>query len=299
MLNNSQKGFTLIELMIAITLGLIITAAALMMFLSSQRSLAIQSGMSEIQQNAIFGLTALTYDLRHANLDTNSAYISNTQPGSGVVFNQAQVSGLPTALTADQVTRVSTNNGSMNEPSDQLTIQYVARQPMTNCEGNTVPNDTLAVQRYYIDRLPNEQQGGGDVRFGLWCDAAGSVTTRAGASENSRMGDGAVVLIPDAESFKISFGTRGFNNTVANRDDDVMRYQSLAQYLGTPTGDTVVAIEVGVVMRSSNSVHADRNINRTAFTIAGQPVTLASASNRYLRIPLTQVVAIRNSQGVE
>lgn len=45
----NQKGFTLIELMIAITLGLLISAAALMIFLSSQRSLAIQGGMGEIQ----------------------------------------------------------------------------------------------------------------------------------------------------------------------------------------------------------------------------------------------------------
>ena len=40
----SQQGFTLIELMIAITLGLLISAAALMIFLSSQRSLALQGG---------------------------------------------------------------------------------------------------------------------------------------------------------------------------------------------------------------------------------------------------------------
>ena len=86
----NQKGFTLIELMIAITLGLLISAAALMIFLSSQRSLAIQGGMGEIQQNSIFGLTALTYDLRHANLDTPSAYISTTQSGSGVIFNAGQ-----------------------------------------------------------------------------------------------------------------------------------------------------------------------------------------------------------------
>ena len=286
----NQKGFTLIELMIAITLGLLISAAALMIFLSSQRSLAIQGGMGEIQQNAIFGLTALTYDLRHANLDTPSAYISTTQSGSGVIFNAGQaMTGI--TLTNDQVTRVSTNNGSMNVPSDQLTVQYRARQRMTDCEGTEVPQDGVVAQRYYIDRLPASQQGGGDVRYGLWCDASGS------ASGN--MGNGAIVLIPDAESFKVSFGTRNLNNTIADRTDDTIRYQTLDNYRTAPTGDTVVSIEAGVVMRSSNSVHSDRNINRTTFTIAGQDVTLASASNRYLRIPLTQVVAIRNSQGLE
>ena len=299
MLNNaSQKGFTLIELMIAITLGLLISAAALMIFLSSQRSLAIQGGMGEIQQNAIFGLTTLTYDLRHANLDTSSAYISTTQSGSGVIFDVNQTN-IP---INNQVTRVSTNNGSMNEPSDQLTIQYKARQPMTNCEGETVPADTFAVQRYYIDRLPNSQQDGGDVRYGLWCDAAGNVETAPNTTQMRPMGNGAIVLIPDAESFKVSFGVRNLSGTPANRADDTLRYQTLSDYIdiATPTDNTtVVSLEVGVVMRSSNSVHGDRNINRTDFTIAGQDVTLANTSNRYLRVPLTQVVAIRNSQGLE
>lgn len=307
MLNNaSQKGFTLIELMIAITLGLLISAAALMIFLSSQRSLAIQGGMGEIQQNAIFGLTALTYDLRHANLDTLSPYISKNKNNpsrvifSGVIFETNQTMGGIT-LNADQVTGVSTNNGSMNEPSDQLTIQYKARQPMTNCEGETVPADTIAIQRYYIDRLPNNQQDGGDVRYGLWCDAAGNVETAPNTTQMRPMGNGAIVLIPDAESFKVSFGIRNSNGTTANRTDDTLRYQTLSDYIATPTGTstTVVSLEVGVVMRSSNSVHGDRNINRTDFTIAGQDVTLANASNRYLRVPLTQVVAIRNSQELE
>lgn len=295
MLNNaSQKGFTLIELMIAITLGLLISAAALMIFLSSQRSLAIQGGMGEIQQNAIFGLTALTYDLRHANLDTSSDYISTTQSGSGVIFNVNQTN-IP---INNQVTRVSTNNGSMNEPSDQLTIQYKARQPMTNCEGEKVLADTIVVQRYYIDKLPDSQQDGGEVRYGLWCDAA--IKTSSGTTNHVRaMDSDAIVLIPDAESFKVSFGVRNLNGTTANRADDTLRYQHLSDYITTPTGTTVVSLEVGVVMRSSNSVHGDRNINRTAFTIAGQDVTLANASNRYLRVPLTQVVAIRNSQGLE
>ena len=40
------SGFTLMELMIALALGLLIVAAGLAVFLSSQRSLGLQSGMS-------------------------------------------------------------------------------------------------------------------------------------------------------------------------------------------------------------------------------------------------------------
>lgn len=41
------SGFTLMELMIALALGLLIVAAGLAVFLSSQRSLNLQSGMCD------------------------------------------------------------------------------------------------------------------------------------------------------------------------------------------------------------------------------------------------------------
>lgn len=291
--NLSQKGFTLIELMIAITLGLIISAAALMLFLSSQRSLAMQSGLGEIGQNTIFGLDNLTRDLRHINLDTRTDYVSTTQPGSGIIFNAGQAT---VAIGAGDVTRANAfTTGIMNVASDQLTIQYIARNNTTNCEGANVAAGTSVVQKYYIDELPaNQQNSGTDRRYGLYCDAVWN--------GGSAMGAGQTVIIPDAESFKVSLGIRNLNGTPANRADDTLRYQTLEQYTGAPNGTTVISVEVGVVMRSSNSVHGDRNIDKArVFTIAGQDVQLRDTTGTaaHLRVPISQAIALRNSQGVE
>lgn len=288
---STQQGFTLIELMIAITLGLLISAAALMIFLSSQRSLAIQGGMGEIQQNAIFGLRNLTYDLRHINLDTsNNGLISRNGEGSGIVFEPAQSA---TALTADQVTIANKDAGAMDVNSDQLTVQFQTRTQMTQCEGEEVGADILIVQRYYIRPLPSNQQPSGvsaqNRRYALYCDVIG-----AGSADG-------VPVILDAESFKVSIGTRKLNNTIG-RTDDTIYYQTLAEYITNPLGDTVVSLEIGVVLRSSNSVHQDRNITANqVFNIAGQDVRLTNppTTSSFLRVPLSQVVAIRNSQGVE
>lgn len=290
--NFSQKGFTLIELMIAITLGLIVSAAALMIFLSSQRLLAAQNGLGEIGQNTIFGLNNLTRDLRHINLDTSTAYVSKTQNGSGIIFSTSQTS---VALGSGDITAANIGASTiMNTSNDQLTIQYRTRNDTTDCEGTNIPADTLVVQKYYIDKLPASQQVGGDDRYGLYCDAAWGGGTAIGA--------GQTVVIPDAESFKVSLGTRDLNGTPTNRNDDKLRYQTLAQYIASPTGTTVVSVEVGVVMRSSSSVHADSSINKArVFNIAGQNVQLADTSGTatHLRVPVNQVVAIRNSQGIE
>ncbi len=283
---SNQQGFTLIELMIAITLGLIVTAAALMMFLSSQRSLAMQNGLSSIQQNATFGLTNVAKDLRHINLDSGSDFVSHSNSKSGIVFQT--IAG----VTADKVTKAESGQSIMTPDSDQLTIRYVNRKNNTmNCEGVIVEQDKEIIQRYYIDKLPDVQQNQGDTRYGLFCEVLDEKKTGKPA-----------IAIADAESFKVSVVTRDFNGTPADRKDDQLRYQTLKEYISAPTGDAVVAVEIGVVIRSSGSVHADSSINANpTFTIAGQEVKLSNppSTASHLRVPVTQMVAIRNSQGVE
>ena len=283
---SNQQGFTLIELMIAITLGLIVTAAALMMFLSSQRSLAMQNGLSSIQQNATFGLTNVAKDLRHINLDSGSEFVNRSNNKSGIVFQT--IAG----VTADKVTKAESGQSIMTPDSDQLTIRYVNRKNNTmNCEGVIVEQDKEIIQRYYIDKLPQVQQNQGDTRYGLFCEVLDEKKTGKPA-----------IAIADAESFKVSVVTRDFNGTPADRKDDQLRYQTLKEYITAPTGNAVVAVEIGVVIRSSGSVHADSSINANpTFTIAGQEVKLSNppSTASHLRVPVTQVVAIRNSQGVE
>ena len=283
---SNQQGFTLIELMIAITLGLIVTAAALMMFLSSQRSLAMQNGLSSIQQNATFGLTNVAKDLRHINLDSGSEFVNRSNNKSGIVFQT--IAG----VTADKVTKAESGQSIMTPDSDQLTIRYVNRKNNTmNCEGVIVEQDKEIIQRYYIDKLPQVQQNQGDTRYGLFCEVLDEKKTGKPA-----------IAIADAESFKVSVVTRDFNGTPADRKDDQLRYQTLKEYITAPTGNAVVAVEIGVVIRSSGSVHADGSINANpTFTIAGQEVKLSNPPSpaSHLRVPVTQMVAIRNSQGVE
>jgi type IV pilus assembly protein PilW len=56
----SQEGFTLVELMIALALGLIVVAAATLLFLTGLRSSSMQQGVSDLQDNANFGLNYIT-----------------------------------------------------------------------------------------------------------------------------------------------------------------------------------------------------------------------------------------------
>lgn len=274
-----QQGFTLIELMISIILGLLVIAAALAIFLSGQRSLNMQTGMSELQQNSIFGLSQLTHDLRHVNLNTTTTYqISKTTPGSGVIFNAINYSGINTTyVTTENIT--STN---MNVNSDQLTIQYLpSMKDMVNCEGTVLTDITTpVVQRYYIQAVT----GG---RYNLMCDAGGS--------NGATLGQNAQILLQDIEVFKVRFVVQ---TVVPTKDGKVNKYQ-----YKTPSqiGDTdkIVSAEVGVIARSSSSVGSDKNINpNRSFALFGKDVGLKTpATTPYLREVFSQAIVFRNSQG--
>lgn len=63
-----QAGFSLIELMVAMTLGLILVLGVSHLFLGSKRSFVLQQQLAVAQENARFVLTRISRDLRQAGL---------------------------------------------------------------------------------------------------------------------------------------------------------------------------------------------------------------------------------------
>ena len=127
-MNKHQTGFTLVELMVALVLGLLIVAAGLMVFLTGQRSMGMQVGLSDVQQSSNFGLGTMAYDLRHTNLNTPSNQVINNKiVGSGVIFSNANYPESMRTMTnlEDYLTSESVGEDATTGKSDQLVIQFV------------------------------------------------------------------------------------------------------------------------------------------------------------------------------
>ena len=80
-----QSGFSLIELMIDLTLGLLISAAVMQVYLTSIKTSSMQSGGTDILEASIFGIQSIEKSIRLSNLgmaDTNNPYT----PLAGVVL---------------------------------------------------------------------------------------------------------------------------------------------------------------------------------------------------------------------
>jgi len=65
-MRESQRGFGLVELMIAITLGLFLSAAVIQVFLATNASAKVQDSLAQIQENARFAMRFLGKEIRMA-----------------------------------------------------------------------------------------------------------------------------------------------------------------------------------------------------------------------------------------
>ena len=65
--HRSQCGLTLIELMVAIVIGLILTAGVIQIFLGSHQTYRFQEELSRIQENGRFALETLARDVRNSD----------------------------------------------------------------------------------------------------------------------------------------------------------------------------------------------------------------------------------------
>lgn len=264
-----QAGFTLIELMISIVLGLIVVAAAIQLFITGQASLNMQRAMAEIQDNGNFAVGFITTDIRKANLDAVEAVINDSSLYSGVLLTgvvsyptltEAQkktiTANLPANLTADNVPRelmtrgagqsagsgdkwtgASNANGTAGDSSavsqsDQLVIQYKAHEVNTaDCEGNSISQTDIDEGTYIVQRYFLRADGSTSTNLALACDAGRYKTSVATLpTEITGYGDAGQILMRRVDHFHVLFG-------IKENASDEYRYVSVKDYMGTGATD--------------------------------------------------------------
>jgi len=61
---NKQRGFTLVEMMIAAAIGAVLLGGMISVFLGNKKTADLNEAMVEMQQSARFGLEVLARDIR-------------------------------------------------------------------------------------------------------------------------------------------------------------------------------------------------------------------------------------------
>lgn len=118
-----QSGFTIVEIMLAITLSLILIAGVIQVYLSSKESFRVQNELARMQESQRIAIEFLQNDIRRAGFQ------------------------LPNGTK--KIVEATTLDGG-GATSDQIEITYRSN---TDCLGqDTVANNNgIAVNRYFID----------------------------------------------------------------------------------------------------------------------------------------------------
>lgn len=293
----SQKGFTLIELMISLVLGLLIVAAVMQVYIMTIRTNTIQQSGSNIQNAGIFGIQKLEDALRVANLGNPTVMITNSTPSGGVVFGTSNIPGIADGV----VTKANARSSNMSVAADQLTISYrnITGRRMSDCEGNIVEPDEMVAERYFL--------GGTAPNLDLRCVAVrvnhtGGVATGITRTPTNNISGSGSVFIANVDQFKILLGVQN-NAQVASAVR--IGYLTPTEYMPATTASTttaasspIVSVRVAIITRGGTGILGETSA--TSFNVFGASQTLnASATNQpQVRAVYETNVLLRNARAV-
>ncbi len=133
MLNTQkQTGFSLIEVLLALIMGLLLSVSFLQLMVGASRSTHFHEDLAAAQANGRHSLYLLSREIRMAGYKTDF--------NSGVL--------LPFYRGGCNGVTICTRDGGSNN-NDQLAVQFEPVSGM-DCGGNTVPSGELTADVYYI-----------------------------------------------------------------------------------------------------------------------------------------------------
>ena len=291
---NRASGFTLIELMIALVLGLLVSAAVIQVYIINTRTSMVQQSASEVQDTTIFALQAIDDHIRLANLGNPISNITSTTPHGGIVLttnnlNSTDIGLFTTSADSPGWTGLSNIDGV---ESDQLTLQYknITSAPLYDCEGVEVSSRSAnwVVERYFI-----RQATGGTANDLVLACAAGRVNEE-GQIVKEFDGIGAVI-IPAVDQFKVLLGT------ITNVSQ--LSYLPASIYLDLTEKPAITTVKLGVIVRSTTPLLDDPESGVAAsdkgkFFVLGtqQQLNADSVSKKHYRRTYESTIVLRSAR---
>ncbi len=227
-----QRGFSLVELMVALVLGLILSAAVIQIFITSKNVYRMQEIMSRNQENARFAFEYMSRDLRMAgymgcgNLDRVAVNVIADPPGDFMTFDPSTfMTGYDNVATSNvwgakagsDVVEVRRASGLGTRLTGILTTNNANIQIVNNRAGFK-QNDTVIISDCVnadIFNVVNKPQQNDDKKVTL--------THSSGGNTNSKLSKlyGADAELMAFESITYYVAPSG-RNTLAGRSVDAL-----------------------------------------------------------------------------
>lgn len=330
----NQKGFTLIELMVALVLGLVVSAAALQIFYTSSVNNNRQKAGSQIQNNAVFGMESFSRHLRRANYGANSNaisgfYLNHLTPQGGIVLTRptgtapstgttnpwstSNLNGLRNGSNPLPTSVLSTNEYTNSESnldgidnSDQLTIQYQAYQDdMFSCDGEEIDKGDYVIERYFVRTdtsiTPNKNGLACASLIYTYDETLANTTGIDVSADIADLTGNGLIVIPNVDYFRVLLGTTAQDDFATDPNSLALVYRPIPSDPTILAGQRIVSVQIGLLVHSDTATVSQQENSSLRFSILDkrdQQLNTAAANDRkYLRDVYETTTLIRNARG--
>jgi type IV pilus assembly protein PilW len=233
-----RAGFTLVELMVALVIGLVLTLVVAQLFLGSRRTFATTDDVSRMQESMRFAGQILTRTAHQAGFrtspNTKSEFIF---AAPNLMLDGTEGAGpLPDSLTVRYQ-----GNGAAGVNDDRVVV---------NCRGEHILPGVMSENRFTIENVPKVDAGVTVQVPSLVCR-----TDTDGFA-------GQYVVVSDVDNMKILYGED------TNADGSADRIDAKDSLVNI---NNVVALRIAMLFRSPNTATTTA-VNTSTYTLNGKPI---------------------------
>jgi type IV pilus assembly protein PilW len=259
-----MHGFSLIELMIAMTIGLVISLVVGQLFLGSRAAFTSTDNLSRVQENSRYALSVVSRELRSASYRSDPRV---PRPTAYPVATTPSLTGVDGGGTA----------------SDQITVRFqgsgtttTADGTMQDCVGNRIVYGTVVVNTFLIQNDPNNNN-----EPTLFCNTLDPSNACVAAT--------CFALVPGVENMQILYGEdTGAQPFTTNPDGSIDRWVGAGS---VSNWDNVLSVRISLLLRTDDRVGQTKDTR--AYAMSGTSVSAPGNDTRLRRV-YTSVINLRN-----
>jgi len=262
-INKTQKGFSLVELLVGMVISLFVASAAITYLVSSSRNLTEKTGIDLVQENTRFALEVLTSNIRLAGLinakNTGDSKINPLFIGAVSNVCAATLNANVGDADASSCNLDNANNtfGGIVMPSDRIAVQRVTNRAFQTCSDSIFTPFLAArvVTVFWAGDLD------GDGISSLYCQTYIEQAYSAGSLSSLNLDGTPIPLVDGIEMLQVQYGI----DTDALPDGDIDTYQSLP-YLVTNPGliDDIRSVKIGLLVSPGQAIASEQNSDSVA-----------------------------------
>lgn len=263
-LSAQQRGLSLIELLIALLIGLILLLGISQVFLTSRQTFATNNAMSKLQENGRFALEFIARSARQAGYLSPGSTLNMPYPAEPTTCGLGTTASNPCAVNR---TGSGTASDQVSFAAEPVTIDGALR----DCAGTTVSTNKVIINSYFIVAADAN-----NPEPALACSSYNR-TDNTWITKNQRLIDG-------IESLQVLYGV----NTTGNSKsvDQFVSADRVSNWSG------VLAVRIAVLANSLDDT-SPTPPQRNYYLLDAAPVT-PGADDRKTRQIFTTTIHFKN-----